>query len=156
MTDSGDDLTPQQARTLLKVLPIALIVGIGLAAAGLYLVRFHVTLALHGASATGEVIELEPSTSTSASGQATFFPIVTFLTPVGQQVTFRHRTGQRPPAYSVGEKVPVTYLPDQPDRALIAEGFLNWLLPGVLILTGPVLAWLSLRGIRWARRALPD
>ena len=150
----GEELTRDQARTLLKVLPIALLVGLGLTLGGAYLLRFHVTLALHGADAMGEVVDLEPGSSTGASGQAAFFPMVTYRTAAGRQITFRHRTGQRPAAYRVGQRVPVTYLPGEPERALIAEGFRNWLLPGVLILIGPVLAFLSLTGIRGARRRL--
>jgi len=147
-------MSPQQARTLLRVLPIALLVGLGLTIGGSYMVRLHVALALYGIEAPGEVVALETGTSSSAGRQPAFFPVVTFETANGRQVTFRHRTGQRPPAFRIGDAVPVTYMPDDPDRALIAEGLKNWLLPGVLILVGPLLTVLSIRGIFGARRRL--
>jgi len=150
----GDEITQDQDRTLLKVLPIAMLVGLGLTVGGSYLARFHLDMALNGQAATGRVVALEPGTATSASGQATFFPVVVFETPDGMEVTFRHRTGQRPPAYEVGEEVPVTFLAEAPQRALIAEGSKNLLLPGILIVIGSGLVLLSLLGIRGARRRL--
>jgi len=150
----GDEISPQQDRTLLMVLPIVLLVGLALTAGGVYLVRFHVELALNGVAAQGEVVGLEPGSSTGSSGRAAYFPVVTFRTPDGEQVTFRHRTGANPPAYQPGESVPVSYLPEDPHRALSAEGFMNLLLPGILVLVGPVLVVLSLRGMRGARRRL--
>lgn len=155
MADRTDDEnTPQQDRTLLKVLPIALVVGMALTVGGVYLIRFHVELALNGVAAQGEVVGLEVGSSTGSSGRPAYFPVVTFQTAAGEKVTFQHRTGANPPAYQPGQSVPVSYLPDDPHRALIAEGFVNWLLPGILILVGPVLVVLSLRGIQGARRRL--
>jgi hypothetical protein len=138
-------LTPKQARSLLMTLPVALIVGILLGAGGIYFAFIQIDLSLRGEVVWGEVVELEPGSSTSASGQATLFPRVTFRAGNGGQVTFRHRTGRKPSPYSVGDKVPVVYLPDQP---------MNWVLPGVLLLTGPLLIVLSLRGIATTRREL--
>jgi hypothetical protein len=145
-------LTPKQARSLLMALPVALIVGILLGAGGIYFAFIQIDLSLRGEVVWGEVVELEPGSSTSASGQATLFPRVTFRAGNGGQVTFRHRTGRKPSPYSVGDKVPVIYLPDQPDEALIMEKGMNWVLPGVLLLTGTLLIVLSLRGIAFTRR----
>jgi len=147
-------LTPKQARSLLMALPVALIVGIALAAGGAYFAFIQISLSLRGEVVWGEVVQLEPGSSTSASGQAALFPLVSFQAGNGAPVTFRHRTGGNPPLYSVGDKVPVIYLPDQPDQALIMEGGMNWVLPGVLLLLGPLLIVLSLRGIATTRREL--
>jgi hypothetical protein len=147
-------LTPKQARSLLMALPVALIVGIGLAAGGAYFAFIQINLSLRGEVVWGEVVRLEPGSSTSASGQATLFPLVSFRASNGESVTFRHRTGRKPSPYSVGDTVPVIYLPDQPDEALIREKGMNWVLPGVLLLTGPLLIVLSLRGIATTRREL--
>ena len=149
-------LTKAQNRALLKVLPIVLLVALVLTGGGLYFAAFQVDLLLHGETTTGEVTDLEPGTSTSSSGRPAYFPVVAFDTPDGRRTTFRHRTGQNPPAYAEGERVTVTYLPDEPEAALIAEGFMNWLLPVILLLIGPALAFVALRGILGARRRLAE
>jgi len=153
--DHGDGgFTEAQNRTLLKVFPIVFLVALALTGGGLYFAAFQVDLLLHGKAAVGEVTALEPGSSTSSSGRPAYFPIVAFALPDGTPVSFRHRTGQSPPAYAVGDRVPVTYLPDDPEAALIAEGFMNWLLPGLLLLIGPVLGVVAIRGIIGARRRL--
>ena len=151
---SAENPTPDQDRTLLKVLPIALLVAIGLFAGGVYFAAFQIELLLRGVNATGEVVGLESGTSSGSSGRPTWFPIVTFQTGDGETVTFRHRTGRSPPAYAEGDRVMVTYLPNAPDQALIAEGIWNWLLPLVLLAIGLGLSVVSLRGIAGARRRL--
>ncbi len=155
MRESGADKpTTEQDRTLLKVLPIALLVAAGLTAGGLYFTFFQVELLLRGVSTTGEVVALESGTSSTGGGRPAWFPVVTFETRDGETVRFRHRTGSSPAAFEVGDKVRVTYLPDTPEKALIAEGVLNWLLPLVLLVVGPGLAVISLRGMIGARRRL--
>ena len=79
---------------------------------------------------------------------------MTFETRDGETVKFRHRTGSSPPAFVEGDKVRVTYLPDTPEKALIAEGAWNWLLPLVLLALGPGLAVISPCGMIGARRRL--
>ena len=135
-------------------LPIALLVGIGLAAGGAYFAFLQIDLSFRGEIAWGEVVQLEPGSSTGSSGRAALFPLVSFRAGNGEPVTFRHRTGANPPHYSVGDKVPVIYLPERPDGALIMEKRANWLLPGVLLLVGPLLIILSLRGIAVTSRKL--
>ena len=133
---------------------VAMIVGIALSASGIYFAFIQIDLSLRGEVAWGEVVQLEPGSSTSASGQATLFPLVSFRASNGEQVTFRHRTGRNPPQYSVGDRVPVIFLPDQPDEALIREVGMNWMLPVVLLLAGPLLIVPSLYGIAVTRRKL--
>lgn len=147
-------MTDRQNRSLLKVLPILLLVALLMTGGGVYFAVFQVDLLLHGETATGEVVALEAGTSTSSSGRPAYFPIVAFETPDGSRITFRHRTGQSPPAYAEGDRVPVTYLPDDPGSALIKESFMNWLLPLVLLALGPTLCFVALRGIVGARRRL--
>lgn len=147
-------IADRQNRSLLKVLPILLLVALLMTGGGVYFAAFQVDLLLHGETATGEVVALEAGSSTSSSGRPAYFPIVAFETSDGSRITFRHRTGQSPPAYAEGDRVPVTYLPDDPESALIAEKFMNWLLPLVLLALGPTLCFVALRGIVGARRRL--
>lgn len=128
-------------------LPVAVLVGIGLMAGGLYFAALQINLLVHGKNATGTVIALELGSTTSASGQSALFPIVTFETPDGRTITFRHRTGANPAGYAEGERVVVTYLPSRPDQALIAEGFRNWLLPLVLLACGAILVLAASTGL---------
>lgn len=83
-------MTARQVRTLLKVLPVALLVGLTLAIWGIYLVHFHLNLIIHGETATGKVIALERGISSSSSSPA-WFPVVKFSAQNAQLVTFRHR-----------------------------------------------------------------
>jgi len=132
-------MTPQQRRSLLLALPVAVLVGVGLFGGGLYFAAFQINLLIEGKHATGTVTALEFGTSTSASGQAALFPIVTYETLDGRTINFRHRTGTNPAAYAEGERVVVMFLPSKPNEALIAEGFRNWLLPLALLICGSIL-----------------
>lgn len=152
--DVRAEITDRQNRSLLKVLPVLLVVGLLMTGGGLTFAAFQVDLLLHGETAAGEVVALEAGSSTSSSGRPAYFPIVAFETSDGRRIIFRHRTGQNPPAYAEGERVTVTYLPDDPGSALIAERFLNWLLPLVLLALGPALSVVALRGMIGARRRL--
>lgn len=136
-------MTPEQRRSLVLALPVAVLVGLGLFGSGLYFAAFQVQLLVNGKNTTGTVTALEPGSSTSASGQAALFPIVTYETADGQTVTFRHRTGANPAAFTQGQSVAVTYLPGNPGEALIDEGFRNWLLPLVLLICGLLLTLIT-------------
>ena len=140
-------MTPKQRRSLLMALPVAFLVGIGLIAGGLYFAAFQVELLTVGERVNGTVVGLEPGSDTSSSGRTALFPIVAFETGQGEAITFRHRTGSYPAAYREGEQVPVIYLPDSPENALIAERFRNWLLPLVLLISGGLLAVLTGYGL---------
>jgi len=149
----SDESRPDHDRTLLRVLPIVFLVALGLLGGGIYLTAFHLDLLIHGARADGVVVKLERGTSstTRGSGSPAWFPVVTFETADGRAARFRHRTGTNPPSYRKGERVRVVYLPDKPERALIDEPFANLLLPGILVLVGAGLGFVSVRGFIRAR-----
>ena len=47
-------------------------------------------------------------------------PVVTYVSPIdGRQYTFHDKTGSHPPAYAIGERVPVLYDPDRQGEARI-------------------------------------
>jgi len=147
-----DQFTPKQVRSLLIVLPFVTVIGFGLTVWGAYLVQFHVELLKRGETAMGVVVELERGSTSSSSGRSALFPVVKFKTRSGQSTIFRHRTGSNPPAFAKGDEVPVIYDPRMAERALIAEGFRNWLLPGLLLIIGLGVTVLSLRGFVRTRR----
>ena len=57
-----------------------------------------------------------------------------------------HETS-RPTGLGVGAKVPVNFLPEAPEEARIL-GRINWIPPVLLLLLGPTLVVLAIRGIR--------
>ena len=83
-------MTPQQRRSLLLALPVAVFVGLGLFGSGFYFAAFQFDLLIEGRNAAGTVAALESGSSTSASGQAALFSIVTYETLDGRPITFRH------------------------------------------------------------------
>ena len=147
LQSSPTDAANQAAKekSLLQALYVLILVGLGLSVAGVTLASFQVTLQLYGIETTGRVIQLHASSSINASGQASYQPEVEFITAAGESVRFTHRTGERPAAYAIDETVTLTYLSDSPTQALINEGFMNWLLPGVLLLIGPTLLVIGVR-----------
>ena len=147
------DIRRTQDRSLLKVLPLVVIIGLGLTAAGVLVASFQVKLWLYGQTSSGEIIALHSGTANS-SGRSPYMPEVEFTTAEGEVVRFIHRTGQSPAAYAVGQRVEINYLPRAPTQALINETLMNLLLPGVLLLIGPALALLALRGFIKLRRRL--
>jgi hypothetical protein len=151
-----DEWRPEHIRTLMKVLPVVLLIALGLFGGGVYFAAFQAELLLHGERAAGVVVELERGTSstTRGSGAPGWFPIVTFETADGRTVRFRHRTGGNPPDYRKGDRVPVIYLPDAPENALIDEPVRNWLLPVILLVVGAGLTYVAGRGFIRARRRL--
>jgi len=54
-------------------------------------------------------------------------PVVKFRTKDGEVVEFESPYGQNPPAYRVGQRVPVLYDPDRPEAAAIQSFVSPWL-----------------------------
>jgi hypothetical protein len=147
---------PEHDRTLLKVLPIVLLIALGLFGGGVYFAAFQVDLLRHGEGADGVVTGLERGTSstTRGGGDPGWFPIVAFETADGRTARFRHRTGANPPDYKKGDLVRVVYRLDAPEKALIDEPVRNWLLPAILLVVGAGLAFIAGSGFVRARRRL--
>jgi hypothetical protein len=111
-------------------------------AVGLFLI-FRLRSFLAGAVSTqGQVIDLV-SSSTSEGG-TTHYPRVAFTDADGKRHSFQHEVGSNPPAFEVGESVPVRYDPDDPERAKIAKALSLWTEPVLVaaIGTGLLLAGL--------------
>jgi hypothetical protein len=100
----------------------------------------------HALRAEGEVVELLKEQSSSDAGAQgsgvqvdvtgddanwVFRPVVRFAAAGGQTITFRSATASRPPAYDVGDRVPVLYDANDPHKAQIDS---LWQRSGVLII----------------------
>jgi hypothetical protein len=88
-----------------------------------------------GVEAQGQVIENIPVRS--SKGGTTYTPLVLFKTQSGQEVQFEDGVSSKPPAFDIGEKVNVLYMPDNPNEAIVADGM--WLFPGIFVGIGGVL-----------------
>lgn len=90
-------------------------------------------LQVHGISASGTVVSLERSSSSSAGGGHVYYPVVTFADGKGNTVTFKDSFGSNPSLYKSGEKVTIRYLADRPEKtARIDHGFWDRLIPFII------------------------
>jgi Protein of unknown function (DUF3592) len=89
----------------------------------------------HAIRTEGKVVALQPrhstntssnsSTTSSSSASLTFAPLVRF-THAGQVIDFTASAARNPPAYHVGEVVPVLYEETAPFKARIDSFFSLW------------------------------
>jgi hypothetical protein len=94
------------------------------------------TLARDGATTTGTVIE---NREVSDSEGTTYKPVVRF--EVGDEVyTFEGGNSSSPPAYRVGQTVPVQYDPNNPSNAQINNWYEKWVAPVLLAGSGILMA----------------
>ena len=90
-----------------------------------------------GERTTGNVVRLEESNS-SEGGCCVYSPVIEFVAG-GQTYSFESGNASSPPAYQVGEEVPVLYDPAKPETAQINSFFERWLFP-ILIIPAMILA----------------
>lgn len=119
-----------KALTIIKYLFI-LIGGAMLVGAAYAAVNTRSFLA-HALRADGKVVALQPrhsvngnSTTSGADRSLTFAPLVRF-THAGQVIDFTASTASNPPAYHIGETVPVLYEDTPPYKARIDSFFSLW------------------------------
>ncbi|EKE77176.1 DUF3592 domain-containing protein [Gallaecimonas xiamenensis] len=94
----------------------------------------------------GEVIDLHQSRS-SGSSSSSYYPEILYVTQSGEALTHVSSTGSSPPAYDIGERVPVYYDPKNPRKVEYGSGFSLY---GAAIILGilggtfliPALVWL--------------
>jgi hypothetical protein len=112
------------------------------AAMGLYLVIVAARLfvqrrdwKLRAIAAEGTIVAFEhKSPSGSGADRPYIAPVVTFTTPSGE-IRFTSATATRPNPYSVGQRVAVRYLPEDPEGADLESSASSWMsLVVVLIL----------------------
>ena len=142
MARPEDRTYANQALRRLGVLIMVFVVALGLTGVGLYLAYQKVDLALRGEIVWGEVIGVE------YEGVDPSKVLVVEFTPDGvRKITIRHSESARPTGLEVGAKAPVNFLPEAPEDARIL-GRINWIPAVLLLLLGPTLIVLAIRGIR--------
>ena len=80
-------------------------------------------------AASGVVTDLEYR---RGSDGPTYYPVIRFRGPTGQDVFFKGRVGSNPARYARGETVTVLYDPETPEKARIDSFFQLWFGPLVL------------------------
>jgi Protein of unknown function (DUF3592) len=86
---------------------------------------------------TGVVVDFRAGSS--GGGGTMHHPVVEFRTEDGEVVEFASPYGQNPPAYRVGQRVPVLYDPDRPETAALRSFASLWLACLVTALLGATL-----------------
>ena len=103
---------------------------------GLYLVSVAIRLIirqrdwkLRAVRAEGTIVGFEAETPTGdRAGHPLFAPLVTFTAANGESIEFKSSRSERPNPYTVGQKVAVRYLPEDPDGAdleAVASGWMS-------------------------------
>jgi len=128
--------------TLNRIRNIFLLVGLALLAGTVWWAVSTRSFVARAAVAQGTVVALAPSSGSKNS--TVYHPVVDYVLPGGQMVEIRSSSGSNPPAYSVGEKVEVLYLPDRPREGRIRGVFSLW--GGPLILGGLGLVFSGIGG----------
>lgn len=93
-------------------------IGTALMAGGTVLLAVNLRFVRRSRLTTATVVGYRESRSTSSDDGAAvyFFPIFEFTTEKGQVVRGGPNTGEGEPAWPIGEKVPVRYLPERPEK----------------------------------------
>lgn len=109
--------------------------------------------------AQGTVIKMVKADVRDADGARS--PVYTFQDSAGKQHEIRSSAFRYPPAYQVGDTIPVIYQPDQPEKAKIDSFFEVWLFPlmaagsGCVELVVALVLWTTVFMLRRAGRRPP-
>jgi hypothetical protein len=103
--------------------------------AGLYLVSVAIRLIIRqrdwkkrAVRAEGTIVGFAEETQTGdRAGHPLFAPLVTFTAPNGESIEFKSSRSERPNPYTVGQKVAVRYLPEDPDGADLESVASGWM-----------------------------
>jgi len=99
-----------------------LIFGLIVASGGFFMLYMQYQMVNSGIRTTGKVLRL--ITRRNSSGYA-YHPFVQFTTENGATVQVELSEGANPPAYEIGDSLPVFYQQDKPDNAIsIQPGFI--------------------------------
>lgn len=128
-------------RQALISVPIIIIISFGMIAGGYYLFKDMNELSGKAMVAAGDVVDIK---SRSSSDGYSYYPVIAFKTAAHERIRFVGKVGSNPSIYSTGDKVLVLYDPEDPQRAIIDHGFMNWLPSLGLINFGAILMFYSI------------
>lgn len=123
-------------------IPVLAFFAVVVLAAGAYESLMVFQLETTGMRAPGEVVRLEERSNSGANGGYSYYPVVRFRTAGNTTIEFRDSVGSNPPTRRPGDPATVLYLPSMPSRAMIDRGFLNFVIPAILLSCSGGLVWL--------------
>lgn len=124
--------------------PIMLVIGLGILFLGWQWRTFTQNQIATMLTSEGRVVDVV--SRTTASYDASFYPVVEFRTADGEVIRFESGTGGDPPEYRVGDAVGVYYDPHAPRSAMI-DSWRLWAPPLALIGVGGVAALIGVIGV---------
>tara|TARA_B100001989_G_C24544145_1_gene469572 strand:- start:703 stop:2400 length:1698 start_codon:yes stop_codon:yes gene_type:complete len=106
-----------------------------------------------GLATRGEVVNIESryDSSLDSSGY-TYYAVVEFTDQDGQIIKFTDSVGSSHPMQNRGDQVDVIYLPNNPQKAIIDRGVMNWALSGGIALFACLLLYSSFYSFRYANK----
>src|SRR5699024_5646502 len=110
-----------------------LAIGLGMLIGGIYFLLQSSSFRAKAKMTTGTVVDRSVSIS---DGSQMYTPIIEFQPTWGENIRFHSSVASSPPKYSIGDKVEVYYLPDDPSHAKIASFMSIWLGPLALSILG--------------------
>ena len=115
-------------------------IGIALLLASAYFYNATREFLQTATTTEGTVVELKQRVSTDDNKKkVSYAPVVTFVTGTGKKIEFLSTAGSNPPAYTVGQKVEVLYLPADPRNARIHDFISLWGIELILGLAGAII-----------------
>ncbi|OAT47261.1 hypothetical protein M997_1790 [Proteus hauseri ATCC 700826] len=106
------------------------LIGAGIIIIALFVIKSELYLITNGIETTGVVIDI--SIDRSSNNKETYFPIIQFNTEKNVETTFRSTTGSSGYRNSIGNEVPIIYLPNNPQKASI-NSFFSLYGPGLIL-----------------------
>jgi hypothetical protein len=101
---------------------------------GLYLVSVAIRLIIRmhdwkarAVRAEGTIVGFDEETSGQRAGYPLFAPLVTFTAANGESIQFTSSRAERPNPYTVGQRVAVRYLPEDPGSADLESVAAGWM-----------------------------
>lgn len=82
-----------------------------------------------GVVAEGDVIAYQSKSTTGGGGRTYYASVVRFALPGGERVQVTGSTYRQDKLYSVGQRVTMRYLPEEPDRADLDSETNSWFVP---------------------------
>lgn len=124
----------RMSKSLRWIGPVFTVIGIAIVILGIYLGKKRAAFLEVAQAGRGEVVSIN---SRSSDDGYVYYPVVSYSPPGSSgPITFEHDVGSNPPSYDVGDRVEVLYHPDDPARAIIDAGVMNWFGPGLALLLG--------------------
>ncbi|MDH5723134.1 MAG: DUF3592 domain-containing protein [Alphaproteobacteria bacterium] len=132
---------------------ITILIAIG-TCVGAYFAGEHMQKYMNeGVSIKGEVVDIESRYDSSSEGSGyTYYAVVEFADHEGHPVRFRDSVGASTPMHKRGDIVDVIYLPDNPQKAIIDRGIMNWALSGGLWAVSVFMLYLTFSSFRWTNK----